>query len=146
MKSIRTLIPILVVTLGFMSANASTKIEEMASNNEQIAGNTMPQDSVLRHVVLFKFKSETTAEQLKQIEDTFGDLSSKIKEIVDYEWGLNNSPEGLDKGFTHCFFITFKNEKDRDAYLPHPDHKAFVELASPHIEDVLVMDYWTRSP
>ncbi|MDO1502682.1 Dabb family protein [Winogradskyella maritima] len=40
-----------------------------------------------------------------------------------YEWGTNNSPEGLDKGFTHAFFLTFKSEEDRAIYLPHPDTK-----------------------
>lgn len=97
----------------------------------------------LRHVVLFKFKEGTTEEQLKTIETAFAGLPAKIPEIVDFEWGTNNSPEGLDKGFTHCFFVSFENEKGREIYLPHPDHKAFVDIASPHIEDVLVVDYWT---
>lgn len=109
-----------------------------------ISEQTVMTDSVLRHVVLFKFKDATPAEKLKEIEAAFGALPSKIKEIQDYEWGLNNSPEGLNKGLTHCFFVTFKNEKGRDIYLPHPDHKAFVDLASPYIEDVTVVDYWTK--
>ncbi len=102
----------------------------------------MAKDSVLRHVVLFKFKAETTDQQLKSITDAFSALPSKIKEIKDYEWGLNNSPEGLNKDLTHCFLVTFGSEADRGVYLPHPDHKAFVDLASPFIEDVLVVDFW----
>ena len=98
----------------------------------------------LRHVVLFKFKEGTSQEELKTIESAFAALPTKIPEIVDFEWGTNNSPEGLDKGFTHCFFVSFKDEKGREVYLPHPDHKAFVDVASPHIEDVLVLDYWTE--
>ena len=98
----------------------------------------------LRHVVLFKFKEGTTAEERKGVEAAFAALPAKIPEIVAFEWGTNNSPEGLDKGFTHCFFLTFKSEADRDAYLPHPDHKTFGEIAGPHIEDVLVVDYWTE--
>jgi len=101
-------------------------------------------DSVLRHVVLFKFKEDTTKEQLKEFENAFGALKNKIPEILSYEWGLNNSPEGLEKGFTHCFFLTFKSEEDRAVYLPHPDHKAFVSLIGPSVDDVLVVDYWTH--
>ena len=71
-------------------------------------------------------------------------MPSKISEIVDFEWGTNNSPEDLDKGFTHSFFVSFKNEKGREIYIPHPDHQAFVKLAGPFIEDVLVLDYWTK--
>lgn len=100
-------------------------------------------DSVLRHVVLFKFKEGTSAEDLDAITTTFSQLPAKIDEIKDFEWGLNNSPEGLEKGFTHCFLVTFNSESDRDTYLPHPDHKAFVALASPFIADALVVDYWT---
>lgn len=100
-------------------------------------------DSILRHVVLFKFKEGTSAENIKQVEDAFVGLKTKIPGIVSLEWGLNNSPEGLNKGFTHCFFLSFHSEADRDAYLPHPDHKAFGELLGPVLEDVLVVDYWT---
>lgn len=98
----------------------------------------------LRHVVLFKFKEGTSKEDLAAIEASFAGLPGKIPEIVAFEWGTNNSPEGLDKGFTHCFFVSFADEKGREIYLPHPDHKAFVDLASPHIDDVLVVDYWVE--
>ncbi len=101
-------------------------------------------DSLLRHVVLFKFKEGTTKAQMKEVEDAFSALPSKIEQIKGYEWGLNNSPEGLDKGFTHAFFLTFESEEDRAIYLPHPDHKAFGAVLSPYLEDVLVIDYWTK--
>ncbi|WP_094766687.1 Dabb family protein [Pseudozobellia thermophila] len=104
----------------------------------------MPQDSLLRHVVLFKFKPNTSKEDIEKVEKAFSELPSKIPQIVSYEWGLNNSPEGHDKGFTHCFFLTFKSEADRAIYLPHPDHKAFGAILGPHLDDVLVVDYWTR--
>ncbi|MEE9364645.1 MAG: Dabb family protein [Cellulophaga sp.] len=101
-------------------------------------------DSILRHVVLFKFKDGTAKEKIKEIENAFSALPSKISQIQSYEWGLNNSPEGLEKGFTHCFFLAFKSEEDRAIYLPHPDHKAFGKLLTPYLDDVLVLDYWTK--
>lgn len=97
----------------------------------------------LRHVVLFKFKETATAADIKQVEEAFTALPTKIPQIKGYEWGTNNSPEGLDKGFTHCFFLTFDSEEDRAIYLPHPDHKAFGAVLGPHLDDVLVVDYWT---
>ena len=66
------------------------------------------------------------------------------KTIKSFEWGLNNSPEGLDKGLTHCFFVTFDSEKDRDEYLPHPAHQEFVAILKPHLEDAVVVDYWAN--
>jgi len=98
----------------------------------------------LRHVVLFKFKEGTSPADIKKVEAAFVALPSKIAEIKDFEWGLNNSPEGLDKGFTHCFFLTFDSEEGRAVYLPHPAHKAFGKVLGPHLEDVLVLDYWTK--
>ncbi|MGY8914787.1 MAG: Dabb family protein [Flavobacteriales bacterium] len=106
--------------------------------------NIQSQDSVLRHVVLFKFKEGTSKSDIATIEAAFNALPSKIKTIFSYEWGLNNSPEGLNKGFTHCYLLTFKTEEDRGIYLPHPDHKAFGTVLTPHLEDVLVVDYWTQ--
>ena len=100
---------------------------------------------VLRHVVLFKFKTDTPAGTLHTIEKAFYSLPEKIPEIKGFEWGLNNSPEGINKGFTHCFVLTFSSEEDRAVYLPHPDHKRFGELLDPWLEDVLVVDYWMQS-
>ena len=99
---------------------------------------------VLRHVVLFKFKEGTTKEQVKAIETAFGGLPGKIDTIRDFEWGTDVSPEGKSKGFTHCFFVTFADEKGRDVYLPHAAHKEFVKLVGPNVEDVCVVDYWTQ--
>ena len=104
---------------------------------------TMQQDSVLRHVVMFKFKEGTAKADIDKVQEAFSALPSKISQIQSYEWGTNNSPEGLDKGFTHIFFLTFNSEEDRAAYLPHPDHKAFGDILGPHLEDVLVLDYWS---
>ena len=97
---------------------------------------------MLRHVVLFKFKDTSSAQEVKVVEDAFIALKGKIKLIKDFEWGTNNSPENLNQGLTHCFFASFTSEKDRDDYLVHPDHKAFVEVLKPHLDKVTVIDYW----
>ena len=123
--------------LGFMTIESNTF---SIMKNE----NTQKQDSLLRHIVLFKFKEDTTKENVIAIENAFAELPAKIPEIVDFEWGTNNSPEGLDKGFTHSFFVSFKDEKGREVYLPHPDHKAFGDVLTPHLADVLVLDYWVQ--
>ncbi len=95
----------------------------------------------IRHLVLFKFKADTAPAQLHALEQAFAALASKISAVQSLEWGTNNSPEGLSKGFTHCFNLTFADEAARANYLPHPDHIAFVELVKDVVEDVLVLDY-----
>jgi hypothetical protein len=113
-----------------------------AINNSMIAQSKMNDGKLLRHAVLFKFKDGTSSADIKKVEDAFRALPSKIKEIKAFEWGINNSPEKLNQEFTHCFLVSFSTEKDREIYLPHPDHLAFVEVLKPYLDKVLVIDYW----
>jgi hypothetical protein len=99
---------------------------------------------VLRHVVCFKFKPDATPEQIKKVETEFVALKTKIPQISALEWGTNNSPEKLADGFTHCFIVTFNSEADRAAYLPHPEHKKFVDILKPILEKPFVIDFWTK--
>lgn len=113
-----------------------------------LVGNAQNQASkpqLLRHVVLFKFKDTATAADIKKVEDAFRALPAKLPIIKSFEWGKNNSPENLNQGLTHCFLVTFASEKDREAYLPHPDHQAFVEVLKPHLDKVTVIDYWASN-
>jgi quinol monooxygenase YgiN len=96
---------------------------------------------MIRHVVLLKFSEETTTERRAELAAAFAGLATQVPPVRSLEWGLNASPEQLDKGFTHCFMVTFDDEAARDAYLPHPAHLAFVRELKPCLADVLVVDY-----
>lgn len=98
----------------------------------------------LFHVVSLKFKPAATREQIGLVEQSFVGLKEKIPGITSLKWGTNVSPEKHDKGFTHCFVLTFATEKDRDAYLVHEDHKAFGQVLGPVMADVFVIDFWAR--
>lgn len=102
-------------------------------------------NKVLRHVVLFGWNQGTDPAYINKIVTAFGDLPKQISLVKSFEWGLNNSPENLNQGLTHCFTITFESESDRDAYLIHPAHKAFVALLNPTPDKVTVFDYWAKS-
>jgi hypothetical protein len=134
---ISAFIALLVMGIACQSPQKEEKIVEKIIEKKVIQ-----MDKALRHVVLFKFKDESSVEDVQKVVDAFMELPSKIDVIQDFEWGTNNSPEGLAQGFTHCFFVTFKSEADRDIYLPHPEHKAFVDVLGPHLDKVLVIDYW----
>lgn len=105
---------------------------------------TPKQEKVLRHVVMFGFKPEVSSEQVKEVEDAFCKLPEQIDLIKGYEWGTDCSPEGLQKGLTHCFFLTFHTEADRNAYLVHPAHKAFGKVLGNKASAITVVDYWTK--
>ncbi len=97
---------------------------------------------MLRHVVLFKFKDSSSKADIQKVVDAFRSLKASIPQVAAFEYGTDNSPEGLANGFTHCFLVTFKSEADRDVYLPHPKHKEFVEVLKPHLDKVQVIDFW----
>ena len=103
-----------------------------------------PQQPLLRHVVMFGWKDGTDTDQINKIVAAFKELPSKISLIKSFEWGTNNSPEGLNQGLTHCFLVTFSSEADRDAYLVHPAHKEFVSLLKPAPVKITVLDYWAK--
>lgn len=98
-------------------------------------------DGPIRHVVSFKFKKDADPAAIKKVEDAFAALKQKIPFIEKLEWGTNVSPEKHDKGFTHCWIVSFKNAADRDAYLVHPEHKAFGANLKGVIDDVFVLDF-----
>lgn len=97
---------------------------------------------LLRHLVLLRFKADASAADVAGIERAFVALREQIDCVRDLEWGTDVSPEGLAKGFTHAFLLTFDDAAARDAYLPHPAHQAFVAQLKPLLDDVLVVDYF----
>lgn len=125
---------ILLLTTG----NTNFMSQDKPANPLQTPQATSP---VLRHVVMFKFKDDAKPEQIKEVEQAFAALPSKINTIIGYEWGTNISPENLAQGFTHCFLVSFKDVAGRDYYLPHPAHKEFGKILSPYIDKVMVIDF-----
>ena len=69
-----------------------------------------------------KFKDGTPEEEIDKVFDEVLDLTENVDGIEDYVAGPNNSPEGLNKGFTHAFIVTFQDGAARDAYLAHTEH------------------------
>lgn len=88
----------------------------------------MPQ---VKHTVLLKLKPETPPAKISEIFQALDGLREKIPGLLDFSGGPYSSPEGLNKGFTHGFVMTFADEKSRDAYLPHPDHEVVKAMIVP---------------
>ena len=123
------LITVTLITLASCTCNPSQKTEKQKA---------------LRHLVFFKFKDAASPNEIEKVHDAFLALPKSISVIEDFEWGLNNSPENLHQDLTHCYMITFSSEADREIYLPHPSHKAFVEKLKPVLDKVVVIDYWAN--
>lgn len=98
----------------------------------------------LRHVVLFGFGEAQSRAAITEVIRRFAELKEFVPGIEDFEWGENSSPEGLDKGHSHAFLLTFASAQARDAYLVHPDHAAFATWVRPFVSAVTVIDYWVQ--
>ncbi|HYG77004.1 MAG TPA: Dabb family protein [Planctomycetota bacterium] len=96
----------------------------------------------LQHIVALKFKEGASADEIKKITDAFAALKGKIPEVAAYAGGPNVSKEGKDKGFGHCAILTFKSQKDLEAYIVHAEHQAFVKMLGGIVVDAFVYDFW----
>jgi hypothetical protein len=98
---------------------------------------------VVRHVLMFRLREGTPAEQFLSVVAAFREMARKVEGIIGLEYGTNNSLEGQNRGLTHVVTLTFANVQARDDYLPHPEHRKFADWAG-HldlIEEILVFDY-----
>ena len=124
---------IIVFCLGLFAAGCADSNEEQLTENEEL----------VRHIVVFKYKPGASEADIQKVTDAFADLENKVPGIVNFEHGLNNSPENKNLGFTHIYQVTFEDTEARDNYLPHPEHKKFGELLGELdvLEDAFVVDY-----
>ncbi len=102
--------------------------------------------TVLRHVVMYKFKADQSPAAVQEVIDTFSGLPKKIDTIIGYEHGTNTSEEGKSDGLTHVFVVTFRDKAGLATYLKHPAHDAYVQVVKDRREKVVVFDYLAAAP
>lgn len=97
--------------------------------------------NMIRHLLLIKFKDSASSEQIDELKTLFELIPSKVDGVLSVEWGLNDSPERKNKGYTHAVFMTFTDNSGRENYLPHPEHEALKQVFRPILDDIVVFDY-----
>jgi hypothetical protein len=143
-RNLICLVAFSVLLGGCIVVDETERIREERPAPPSVPAQVKEPAQLLRHVVLLQFKEGTSAEDVRKIENAFSALPSKIKAIHGFEWGTDVSVENRQKGFTHCFVVTFLSEADRAQYLPDPAHQAFGDMLKPYLADVLVIDYWAK--
>lgn len=130
--------------IGIISICSAAFVAFVAFGSNSNLNATEGTGKLLRHVVQFKFLDASQPADIEKVVNAFRALPAKIPQVADFEYGTDNSPEGLANGFSHCFFLTFKSETDREIYLKHPEHSQFVDVLKPHLDKVQVIDYWAN--
>ncbi|WP_432453015.1 MULTISPECIES: Dabb family protein [unclassified Agarivorans] len=96
---------------------------------------------MIRHILLIKFQATADTVQIKHLQTLFEAMPQKVTGVLTVEWGVNNSPEYRNKGYTHSVLMTFADEAGRQNYLPHPEHLALKQVLRPLLDDIIVFDF-----
>jgi hypothetical protein len=100
---------------------------------------------MIHHLVVLKIKKDAKPAQVTRVLADLDGLKKKIPGLLSFAGGPYSSPEGLNRGFTHGFVMTFRDAAARDAYLPHPEHEKVKERILPLLEGgldgVIALDF-----
>jgi hypothetical protein len=100
---------------------------------------------MIQHLVLLKVRPEVPEERVREVFEQIGATREKIPGIRAFSFGPYSSPEGLQRGFTHGFVMTFESAAARDAYLPHPEHEKVksqvLSILAGGLDGVLAFDF-----
>ena len=94
---------------------------------------------MLKHVVLFKFKPETTAADIDTLATGLGALPEIITEIREFVFGRDvvRSERSYDFGLVS----SFDDRAALDAYAIHPDHQLVVAHVKQICSSVVAIDF-----
>lgn len=100
------------------------------------------------HLVYFKFKAETTAEQIEQVYGKLQTAQDVIPGILSFKRITNNCPETFPEGgkfvgcmFTHGFEMIFESEEARNFFLHTPLREPIRKFCRQFQDNVCVFDY-----
>lgn len=95
---------------------------------------------MIKHIVLFKFKAETTQAQRQALVDALNTLPGRIPEIKG--WQVVPSVPGRPPRFYHmALFADFDDVAAVDRYIEHPEHRRVVELVEALCETRAVFNH-----
>ncbi len=94
---------------------------------------------MITHVVLFKFKAETTEDEIQQLVEGLGGLPQAIEDIREFRFGTDviHSERSYDLGLVSSF-------EDLDAlqrYQVHPEHVKVVAQVKAITSGVVAVDF-----
>ncbi|MEO0381425.1 MAG: Dabb family protein [Pseudomonadota bacterium] len=99
---------------------------------------------MIRHIVLTKFKPETSENTVKGIYEGLATLAQKLPGARNFTGGRSESPEQIERGYMHGFVIDFDSWDALQSYADNEEHKALggqlVAHAVGGIEGILVLD------
>lgn len=100
---------------------------------------------MIHHLVLLRIRRDAGKAAIERMFAELAGLQRTIPGLLSFAGGPYSSPEGLQRGFTHAFAMTFRDAQARDTYLPHPEHEkvkaTVLALLEGGLDGVLAFDF-----
>jgi len=100
--------------------------------------------ALIRHIVLTRFKSETSEQTIAEIYDGLAAVVAQLPGAANFGGGRSSSPEQIERGYMHGFTIDFESWDDLKAYSANETHQVLggqiVKHADGGLDGVLVLD------
>ena len=100
---------------------------------------------MITHMVLLRIRKDAARKDVDRVFSELALLQRKIPGLLSFSGGPYSSPEGMQKGFTHGFCMTFADAAARDVYLPHPEHERVkslvLQVVDGGLDGVVAFDY-----
>ncbi len=94
---------------------------------------------MIRHIVFFKFKPETTNEQIEKLEFGFSGLPAMIPQIKSFEFGRDIVKS--DRSYDFALNSSFEDLEAMAEYQVHPAHVDVVTYVKEICQQVVAADY-----
>jgi len=91
------------------------------------------------HIVMFKFKDENKASNIKLVEEKLNELVHKIDVLKSLEVGINFNHS--ERAFDMSLYSTFDSKEALNVYAIHEDHLKVVSIIKEVTSESKVVDY-----
>lgn len=94
---------------------------------------------MITHIVCWKYKEETTAEQRSEHINALNALNGVIPELISLEAGADFMH--LDRSFDTGMISYFADRNDLDAYTVHPEHQKVIAIGKEIAKQAISVDF-----
>ena len=100
---------------------------------------------MIRHIVLIRRRADVTEGAMLATLAQIAGLIGRLPGLRDVTFGRSDSPEQLERGFTHALVCDFEDWAALARYAEDPDHRRIggdiVEQAEGGLDGLLVIDF-----
>ncbi|MGC8719032.1 MAG: Dabb family protein [Thermodesulforhabdaceae bacterium] len=94
---------------------------------------------MIKHVIVIKFKADTTEEDKKRLEEMLGRLPSLIPEIKGFIFGQDVVRS--ERSYDFALVSDFDNLETLDVYRKHPEHIKVLQHVRSISEHIIAVDF-----